>query len=275
MPMDIDQAFVKQFESEVHEAYQRRGSLLRQTVRRKSGVRGQSTTFQKVGTGTATGKARHGEVVPMNIDHDPVECFLADSYAPDWVDKLDELKINHDERQVIANAAAYALGRKTDADIIAQLDAAEAGGAVNLSTFDIAALTAWPAELGARDVPIVVGEVFGAVSWPLWAKMLTFPQFSSQDYVGLELPFKGMTFQSKIWADVIWMPHTGLTGGSGARQMHIWHMTAIGHAIGAEVTTEITYHGERVAHLVNAMMSQGAKLIDANGVRTKVMNEGA
>ena len=49
MSTSIDLSFVKQFEREVHEAYQRRGSLLRGTVRTKNNVRGASTTFQKVG----------------------------------------------------------------------------------------------------------------------------------------------------------------------------------------------------------------------------------
>ena len=57
MATTIDRAFVKQFEREVHEAYQRMGSKLRPTVRSKSNIQGSSTTFQKVGKGTATTKA--------------------------------------------------------------------------------------------------------------------------------------------------------------------------------------------------------------------------
>ena len=65
----IDQAFVKQFEEEVHQAYQRMGSKLRNTVRVKNGVRGSSTVFQTVGKGSASTKARHGMVPVMNVDH--------------------------------------------------------------------------------------------------------------------------------------------------------------------------------------------------------------
>jgi Phage capsid protein len=70
--------------------------------------------FQTVGKGSASTKARHGMVPVMNVDHTPVECQLQDFYAGDWVDHLDELKVNIDERQVLANAGAFALGRKTD-----------------------------------------------------------------------------------------------------------------------------------------------------------------
>ncbi len=73
MAMDISDAFVKQFESEVHMAYQRMGSKLRNTVRNKNNVKGTSTTFQKVGKGSAGTKSRHGNVPVMSIDHTPVE----------------------------------------------------------------------------------------------------------------------------------------------------------------------------------------------------------
>jgi Phage capsid protein len=58
MSASIDQAFVKQYQAEVQEAYQRQGSKLRPTVRSKSEVRGASTIFQKVGLGTAAAKAQ-------------------------------------------------------------------------------------------------------------------------------------------------------------------------------------------------------------------------
>jgi hypothetical protein len=42
----------------------------------------------------------------------------------------------------------------------------------------------------------------------------------------------------------------------------------VGHAAGADVTTDVTWHGDRASHFVNNMMSQGAALIDASGVVT-------
>jgi len=49
MSTSIDTAFVKQFEREVHEAFQRQGTKLLSTVRLKTGVVGTSTTFQVIG----------------------------------------------------------------------------------------------------------------------------------------------------------------------------------------------------------------------------------
>jgi hypothetical protein len=82
-----------------------------------------------------------------------------------------------------------------------------------------------------------------------------------------ELPFNGT--QAKRWLGTLWMPHSALSvDGGGVRKCHWYHKTAIGHASGAEVQTDITWHGDRAAHFVNSMMSQGAKLIDARGIVT-------
>ena len=51
MANTISTAFITQFESEVHLAYQRMGSKLRNTVRTVSNATGNTVRFQKIGTG--------------------------------------------------------------------------------------------------------------------------------------------------------------------------------------------------------------------------------
>jgi len=266
MSTTIAQSFVKQFEREVHESYQRMGSKLRNLVRTKNAVEGASTTFQKVGKGSAATKARHGAVPVMNLDHTPVECLLADYYAGDWVDHLDELKINHDERAVIANAGAYALGRKTDELIITELDKSTnyAGENTDGLTKD-KVLRAFEL-LGNADVPDD-GQRYAVVGWKQWSQLLGIAEFSSADYVGAdELPWRGT--QAKRWLGTLWLPHSGLTLTSTVRACHWFHKTAVGHGAGRDVKTDITWHGDRAAHFISNMMSQGACLIDAAGVVT-------
>lgn len=264
MPNSIELAFVKQFEREVHEAYQRMGSKLRPTVRSKSEVRGASTTFQRVGKGSAATKARHGQVPVMNIDHSPVECLLTDFYAGDWVDKLDELKINIDERQVIANAGAYALGRKTDELILAALAAASLEAGTDTDGLTRAKVLEAFEMLGEADVPDD-GQRTAVVGWKQWSDLLTIEEFASSDYVGAdELPWRGT--QAKRWLGTLWLPHSGLPLAGSVRTCFWYHKTAVGHASGADVEVDITWHGDRAAHFVNNMMSQGACLIDDAGV---------
>lgn len=260
----ITQAFVKQFEAEVFQAYQRMGSKLRGTVRNKSGVIGASTIFQKVGKGIASTKSRHGNVPVMNLDHSNVEVTLSDYYAGDWVDKLDELKVNIDERQVIANAGAYALGRKTDDLIITALatttnSIASASVGLTLDKVQTALET-----LGANEVPDD-GDRYAVVGWSQWSDLLALKEFASADYVGPDqLPFAGT--QAKRWLGALWMPHSALPVSAGTCTCFWYHKSAIGHAIGADVQTDITWNGPKAAHFVNNMMSQGVGMIDDHGV---------
>jgi hypothetical protein len=266
----IDQAFVKQFQAEVHEAYQRQGSKLRPTVRSKTNVKGASTVFQRVGRGVAASKARNGVVPVMNLAYSTVECFLQDHYAGDWIDKFDELKTNINEMQVLANAGAYALGRKTDELIIAALDAAtaeavgtQAGQTDNDGMTRAKALLAFEM-LGELDVPDD-GQRFAVVGWKQWSELLTIQEFANSDYIGdEELPWKGT--QAKRWLGATWIPHSGLTLNGTLRHCYFYHRTAIGHAAASEIVTDVTWHGDRAAHFVNSMMSQGAVLVDGEGV---------
>jgi len=268
MSTGIDQAFIKQFESEVHEAYQRQGSKLRPTVRTIGNVNGSSAVFQKVGKGTATTKSSAGMVPVMNLAYSNVEVALSDYYAGDWVDRLEELKTNIDERQVIASAGAYALGRKTDELIISALSGAGAGQTVaeNNEGMTIDKVMTAFEMLGGADIPDD-GERYAVVGWKQWSELLQIDEFSNALYAGSdELPFAGVT-QAKHWLGTLWMPHSGLSKDANDIRSCFWyHRTAIGHASAADVATDITWHGDRAAHFVNNMMSQGAGLIDGTGV---------
>lgn len=264
MSVSIDQVFVKQFEADVHLAYQQMGTKLRSTVRSKSGVVGASTTFQKVGRGTASTKSRHGIVPVMNLNHEPVECLLQDYYAGDWVDALDELKTNVDERRVVASAGAYALGRKTDELIISAMsNATQSVGDYSTGITKNLILSAVE-YLNTNDVPDD-GRRFAVVGVHQWNELLSMDEFVSSDYVGADSPLLN-GFEARKWLGITWVLHNGLPLSGENRDCFVYHASAIGHACGQEVKTDISWHGERAAHFISNSMSQGAVLIDNNGI---------
>jgi hypothetical protein len=270
MTATIDQAFVKQFEAEVHMAYQRMGSKLKNLVRNVNGVKGNTVQFQKVAKGSASTKARHAEVVAMNSVHSNVTATLSDFYAADYVDKLDELKVNIDERNIVAQNAAYALGRKTDSIISDTFDA----GATALANNSAGSTTGMNLDkaqnvfeiFGNNDVPDD-GQRYWVVGPKQWSDLLDIDQFSRMEYVGeAELPYKGgMT--AKRWLSFMWMGFSGLSIASSDRNTIAFHKSSLGLGVGSDVRTEVNYIPEKVAHLTTSYMSMGAVLIDGDGVR--------
>ncbi|MDR1361191.1 MAG: hypothetical protein LBJ18_02680 [Rickettsiales bacterium] len=264
MSVSIDQGFIKQFEADVHLAYQQMGTKLRSTIRSKSGVVGASTTFQKVGKGVASTKSRHGIVPVMNLNHEPVECILQDYYAGDWVDALDELKTNIDERRVVASAGAYALGRKTDELIISAMSGATANAGTYAAGLSKDLILSAIENLNANDVPDD-GRRFAVIGVRQWNELLGIEEFTSAEFVGNETPLVS-GFETKKWLGIVWVLHNGLPVSASGRDCFIYHSSAVGHACGQEVKSDISWHGERAAHFISNSMSQGAALIDVDGI---------
>lgn len=270
MPTDISVAFIKQFESEVHIAYQQTGTLLRNTVRVKT-VKGKDTTFQIVGKGSATTKERHKQISPMNLEHSNVTVSLADYYAGEWVDKLDELKTNIDERQVVAKSGAYALGRKTDDLIIAAMDKTTTEVDGTTMAVEDAFLKAF-ADMNDNEVPDD-NDRYCAVSPQVWNMLLKVDQFAKSNFVDDKPWIKGRT--AKKWLGVNFIMHAGLPKSNNVRSCFMYHKSALGFANGCDVTSDITWHGDYAAHFINNMMSQGAGLIDTKGVIKVKIDESA
>lgn len=272
MTTEVSDSFIIQFEREVHLQFQQMGSQLMNFCRRKSNVRGYKTTFQVAGKGVATKKNRHGDVQPMNADRTPVEVTLEDWYAPEYVDKLDELKLNHDEQTVCARTCAAALGRKADALIIAALDAGTYSGA-NVVGDGTTALTRNMAlqvteGLRATGYRGMVPDVVACVGNREWSSLMTLDEFVDADKIGVEnLPYKNGAFDNRSWMGVLWMWHPDLTtNASGHKLNYMWHRDALACAFGQDVMTEINYVPQKVAHLVTSIMSLGAKIIDNTGI---------
>lgn len=272
MATSITNAFITQFEAEVHMAYQRMGSKLKNLVRTVNGVNGNTVKFQKVAKGSANTKARHAEVVAMDLSHSNVDATLTDYYAADYVDKLDELKVNIDERQVVAQSAAYALGRKTDSVLTGIMDGATqlANNSAGSSTgMNLEKAQAMMELFNTNDVPDDQ-QRYWVVGPKQWSDLINLDQFSRVEYVGEgELPYAGgMT--AKRWLGFLWFVHSGLeTSGSTDRHTVAFHKSSIGLGVGSDVKTEVNYIPEKVSHLITSMLSIGGTLIDTDGIRVQ------
>jgi len=263
MANTIDVAFIKQFESEVHMAYQRMGSKLRNTVRTVGNVRGSVVRFQKIGTGSASTKSRNGDVTPMELAHTTVEATMSDFYAAEYIDKLDELKTNIDERQAVAQSAAAALGRKTDDLLITAMDAGANSTQINDTNGAL-----------VKDDLLTLFETFGSANIPEdggrylamhpkgYADLFAITEFASSDFVGEQnLPFAGgMTMKEFLGFKIF------STAAVAAGKSMAYHTSAVGLGVNSDVSTELNYVPQKASHLATSMMSMGAVVIDNNGI---------
>ena len=281
MSTSISTSFITDYEADVHLIFQRFGTMLLQAVRWKRDVVGSTAVFQTIAAGTATTKARHGTITPMNQTHSAPSATLADFYAGDWVDALDEAKINIDERMAIARSGAAALGRKIDSQLLTTMTGTSQSTVtwtVTTSNNIRAGLLGMVEAIYSNDVPND-GQLYGILSPKEWAFAMTVEEFASADYVGPNgLPFTEGA-QIGRWKDymgVKWTVHTGVTNaGSANAEPFVWHKNAVGYASGkhpknfanrGEIVADITWHGDRAAHFINHMMSGGSVLIDDGGV---------
>lgn len=290
MSTSVSTAFIADYVAVVHHLFQRNGGFLYNTVRRRDNVIGSTTTFQVIGKGVATTKARHGTVTPMNQSHTTAQVTISDFYAADYVDKLDEAKTNIDERDAIAMGGAYALGRKVDNQIITALDGtteSTVSWTVTSSAAVLASMLQMCEAMDGNDVPND-GQRYGLLTPRAWSQAMTVDEFSSADYVGSSgLPFTegaAMHQRWKAWNGVLWKQHTDLPGrGTATAKVFAWHKSAIGYGTGAHaknlaqnqaVAADIWWDGSRQAHLITHAMSGGSVLIDATGVIEGNLNDG-
>lgn len=266
MSASVNTAFIQQYDPEVKAAYQREGSLLRQTVRSRTQVGAERIYFPKIGKGAATTKARHADVVPMNLQHTRVFADMADYYAPEYIDDLDQAKVNWTIRSEYARSAAMALGRQTDQIILDALATATnitSAGTVNgggNTTLTLAVVTKISERLNDRDVPADM-ERYAVITPTTLTELLAITGATSSDFTTQQLLTTGRAPAS--WMGFRWIVHTGLPAGTKG---FFYHRPSVGHGINKDITSSVDWIAQKVAWLVNSWMSMGAVLIDQDGV---------
>lgn len=266
MSASVTTAFVQEYDSLVKAAYQREGSLLRGTVRTRTQVGAERIYFPKIGKGMATTKARHADVVPMGLDHTRVYADMADYYAPEYIDDLDQAKVNFTIRSDYARASAWALGRKTDDILLTAMNATSnstSADAVNTgtdTTLTLAVVNKISERLNDRDIPADRMR-YAVISPTTLSELLVITGATSSDFTNQQLLTTGQS--PAFWMGFNWLVHTGLPSGVKG---FFYHTPAVGHGINRDVTSSIDWIAQKKAWLVDSLMSMGAVIIDGDGV---------
>jgi len=119
MSSQVTTAFVQQYSANVQMLSQQKGSLLRDTVRTETMV-GKNAFFDQVGKATAVKRTtRHGDTPQIDTPHARRRMSLVDYEYADLIDDQDKVRMLIDPTSTYAQAAASAMGRAMDDEIIA------------------------------------------------------------------------------------------------------------------------------------------------------------
>ena len=118
MSTQVTTAFVQQYSANIQMLSQQMGSLLRDKVRLESVV-GKNAFFDQVGAVTAQKRtSRHSDTPQIDTPHARRRVSLVDYEFADLIDEQDKVRLLIDPTSSYAQAAAFAMGRAMDDEII-------------------------------------------------------------------------------------------------------------------------------------------------------------
>jgi hypothetical protein len=256
-----------EYDAAVKAAYQSAG-MLRSHVRVKNNVIGNTTRFRRVGRGVAQQRVPGSDVTVMNTQYAEVSATLTDWIAAEYTDKLDQLLVNFQERDILAANIAGACGRRLDQMVIGALDAAYgspniAAGSTGLTD---AKLRRAMALFDSRAVP--AGQRKMVISARAKEDLMAEQRFTSKDFVDNYVVTKGQLpplygFDFIVIDD---RDEGGLPLVSTTRTNFAFDMQAVGLAIAHEEPLEVNYIAEKTSWLSAQMIKAGAVVIDNLGV---------
>ena len=119
MSSQITEAFVQQYSNNVQMLSQQKGSLLRGVVDVETVV-GKHAYFERIGAVSAQKRvSRHSDTPQIDTPHSRRRISMADYEWADLIDQQDRVRTLIDPTSQYALAAAYAMGRAMDDEIIA------------------------------------------------------------------------------------------------------------------------------------------------------------
>jgi len=271
MAQNVTTAFVDLFDSEVKQAYQAE-SLLRGTMRTRSGVAGNTVKFPTIGKGVATLRVPQTDVTPLNVTYGQVTATMEDYIAAEYSDIFQQSHINFDERSELVQVVSKSIARRMDQIMIDALNAATGTSTVATTVgpggntdMNIEKLRATAKALNEKNVPSE-GRYLLMHATQL-DSLLGEQEITSQDFAAVKALVQGeintfMGFNILTMGD---RDEGGIPKPS-TRTCFAWHKDSMGYAESMSQKTEVNYVPEKTSFLVSSMFSAGSVAIDGEGI---------
>ena len=281
MSNQITTAFVQQYSNNVQMLSQQKGSLLRSAVDVETVV-GKNAFFDQVGSALAVKRTtRHADTPQMDTPHARRRVSLVDYEYADLIDNQDKIRTLIDPTSSYASAAAFALGRAQDDEIIAALSGtAFTGETGSTSTalpssqkitesgtagLTIAKLRSAKELLdAASDDPSITRYI--AVGPRQITDLLGTTEVTSSDFNSVKALANG---EVNSFLGFNFIVSNRLTSASSKRLCLVWAMDGCKMAIGQDLMTRIDERSDKgYAHQVYVCQSIGATRMEEDKVVT-------
>jgi hypothetical protein len=257
------------FDELVKIIYRAQGFMLRDSVRLRTDVIGNTVQFRSVDQVIAYPAAYQSMVNIQDPNFQPHVATLQKYMAPTAVDVIQDLTVNFDSKRENAMVVAMAIGRRSDQIIIDALNAnpsqtISAGGS-NMSYSKLREIIQFFDE---NAVP--VGERFLAMSGNNLRALLSEDQIISRFYTSNDMVVDGQAnYKELLGMNIRIIPNMtegGLPLNGTIRSCFAWHKMSTGMGIGQDMRVEINYMPQYTSWLINGMFFAGAVVIDNLGV---------
>ncbi len=238
MSMNAPNWNTTQYANRAMHIYQQEGNRLRPTVTPALKIENNAkAVFWLAGKMKAAKKTRNQRNTPSNAERKKVEVDLQTWVAFDTVEEYDIDRMQVDEKEVVYQSGANALGRATDIEIYA-VAAAAAPSVISGLDFSAGAFSAANALMLCKalqdDKVKWDGHAYCGLPSLQWNQLLANKVVNSADHVGTDIPFVKAT-DTRFWNGVNWFLNVEEDAndfysipGANQQDLFIWHKSAIG-----------------------------------------------
>lgn len=267
-------AFQTQYRQEFIAGFEQRQSLLRDSVTTEAVIKGNTATFLVADSGSATAVTRGvNGLIPARADN----LNQSSATLAEWHDLVRKTGFNvfasqGDQRAIMQQTTMGVINRKTDQDIITELNTGTVNAGQTGVTASVALVMRAKTILGNASIPWD-SNLYGLITPAFEAYIMQAPEFSKAEYVNKK-PFESAdpAWRDKpimfYWLGVMWCVHPNLPGkGTATEKCFLYHKTAIGHAVDtAGLQTPVGYDEEQDYSWARASTYMGSKLLQNSGV---------
>ncbi|WP_421440666.1 phage capsid protein [Agrobacterium tumefaciens] len=256
-----------QYANRAMHIYQTKGNRLRPTVTQAMRIENnEKGIFWLAGKSKAKKIERRERNQPSNAERKKVEVTLATWKAFDVIEEYDVDRMSVDEKEVVYESGANALGRATDIEIYQQMATAvpTVPGPLDFSAGAFSAANALMlcSKLQDDKVPWD-GNVYCGLPSLQWNQLLANKVVNSADHVGPDIPFVKAT-DTRFWNGVNWFLFVEEdpldlypVPGANKQDLFIWHKSAMGWANNTDLSVITDWDNYENWWTVN-MTSKGA-----------------